>query len=90
MPKIIPQAEHHPTEKSPLLAMKFIGLHTKPGDVVLDPFCGSGSTLDGANRLGRKWIGIELDAQFVVMAQERMNRATVLPKEVAIEQGRLF
>ena len=89
-PKIIPSKDQHPTEKPTELAQFFIRLHTKPGDVVLDPFCGSGSTLDAANRLGRRWVGIELDQQFHDMASERMNRATVLPPKVAFEQGRLF
>ena len=89
-PKILPSIYQHPTEKTPKLAQIFIGLHTKPGDVVLDPFCGSGSTLDAANRMGREWIGIELDKKYYDMASERMNRAVVLPPEKAIEQGRLF
>ena len=90
VPKIIPSSDQHPTEKDPRLAMHFIRLHSTPGDVILDPFCGSGSTLDGANRMGRKWIGIELDDQFYAMSTERMNRAVVLPPEQAMEQGRLF
>lgn len=90
VPKIIPSADQHPTEKDPRLAMHFIKLHTAPGDVVLDPFCGSGSTLDGANRLGRRWVGIEMDEQFHSMASERMNRAEILEPEKAAEQGRLF
>ena len=90
VPKIIPAADQHPTEKSPKLAQHFIALHSKPGDIVLDPFCGSGSTLDAANRIGRKWIGIELDPVFHAMASERMNRAAVLPPEKAFEEGRLF
>ena len=90
VPKIIPSADQHPTEKSPRLAQHFIGLHSKPGDVVLDPFCGSGSTLDAANRMGRKWVGIELDGQFCAMANERMRRAVILPPDEAMKEGRLF
>ena len=89
-PKIIPSQDQHPTEKPVELATLFINYDTRSGDSVLDPFCGSGSTLDAANRLGRKWIGIELDPQFHAMASERMNRAIVLPPQKAIEQGRLF
>jgi len=90
VPKIIPTADQHPTEKPPELAMKFIGLHSAPGDIILDPFCGSGSTLDAAHRMGRKWIGIEIDPVFHNTASERMNRAVILPPKIAIEQGRLF
>jgi len=89
-PKIIPSKDQHPTEKPAELASLFIGYHSKPGDVVLDSFCGSGSTLDAANRMGRKWIGIELDPVFHAMASERMNRAEILPPKTALEQGRLF
>ncbi len=88
--KIIPSANQHPTEKPCELAMKFIGLHTKPGDVVLDPFAGSGSTLDAANRMGRQWVGIELDPEFHAMATARMRRAEVLSPVEAFEEGRLF
>ena len=89
-PKIIPSADQHPTEKPVELAMHFIKLHTKRGDIVLDPFAGSGSTLDAANRLGRKWIGIEIDPQFHAMATARMRRAAILPPEEAFEEGRLL
>ena len=90
VPKIIPSAGQHPTEKSTKLAEHFIKLHSKPGDIILDPFAGSGSTLDGANRMGRQWVGIELDQQFHAMATERMRRAVVLPPDVAMLEGRLF
>jgi DNA modification methylase len=59
--KIIPGADQHPTEKPPELAAHFIGLHTQPGELVLDPFMGSGSTGLAAIRLGRKFLGIETD-----------------------------
>jgi DNA modification methylase len=89
-PKIIPSKDQHPTEKPVELAMHFIKLHSQPGDIVLDPFAGSGSALDGANRLGRQWIGIECDEIFFKMGTERMRRAVVLPPEEAISDGRLF
>jgi DNA modification methylase len=59
--KIIPGANQHPTEKPPELAAHFIGLHTQPGELVLDPFMGAGSTGLAAIRLGRKFLGIEID-----------------------------
>ena len=88
--KILPRSDQHPTEKPAELAMKFIGYHTKRGDLVLDPFCGSGSTLDAANRMGRRWIGIELAPEFHAMATARMREAIVLPPEEALKEGRLF
>jgi site-specific DNA-methyltransferase (adenine-specific) len=62
----------HPTQK-PVRSLKpVIEAFSKPGDVVLDPFCGSGSTLLAAKILGRRYIGIELDAEYAKTAQERL------------------
>lgn len=66
----------HPNEKPVELPAKFIAAHTKPGQIVLDPFCGSGTTLLAAERLGRKWIGIELDPKWVRIAEERIAAET--------------
>jgi len=74
--KIIPRAEQHPTEKPVELARHFILLHTRPGDTVLDPFMGSGSTGQACIETGRNFIGIELDPKFYVMAHERLNRCS--------------
>jgi site-specific DNA-methyltransferase (adenine-specific) len=72
--KIIPAANQHPTEKPWQLAAHFIGLHAQPGETVLDPFMGSGSTGEAAIKLGRDFIGIELDPQFYDMATKRLAR----------------
>ena len=58
--KIIPRSDEHPTPKPIELASHFIQLHTQPGDVVLDPFAGGGTTGVAAAALGRKFIGIEI------------------------------
>lgn len=63
----------HPTQK-PVAALKpLIEAFTQQGDVVLDPFCGSGSTLLVANILNRKYFGIELDAQYHAGANRRLH-----------------
>jgi DNA modification methylase len=63
----------HPTQK-PLEALSpIIAALTEPGQLVLDPFCGSGSTLVAAKTLGRDSIGIELDAGYVRTARERIT-----------------
>ena len=64
--------EFHPTTKPVELVEWFIQWHTKPGQIILDPFCGSGTTLVAAERLGRKWIGIEIDPKHVETAEKRI------------------
>ena len=80
IPKIIPSAHDHPTPKPVALARHFIELHTQPGDLILDPFCGGGSTLSAAKETGRRAIGIEIDPAFCtltrrVLAQDYFNFA---------------
>lgn len=73
--KIIPAADQHPTEKPPELAAWFISLHSRAGDVVLDPFMGCGSTGVAAIRGRRKFIGIELDEKFYDAARRKIDAA---------------
>ena len=62
----------HPTQK-PVRSLKpVIEAFTRPGDVVLDPFCGSGSTLLAAKILGRRYVGIELSAEYAKAARDRL------------------
>lgn len=62
----------HPTQK-PIAAMKWLIRYlTKPGDIVLDPFAGTGTTLVAAKFLGRKAIGIEINAAFCKAAKDRV------------------
>src|ERR1700686_2990168 len=63
----------HPTQK-PVPSLKpVIEAFTRRGDIVLDPFCGSGSTLLAAKILGRRYIGIELDAEHSKTAERRLS-----------------
>jgi len=78
--KIIPSKTQHPTEKPVSLAGHFIQLHSKPGDVVLDPFSGSGSTLDACEKYNRAWIGIELSEEYCAIAAERLRVETAQRK----------
>jgi site-specific DNA-methyltransferase (adenine-specific) len=52
----------------------FIRLHTKEGDLVLDPFLGSGTTAVACLRTKRHYIGIELDAEYCAIAEERVRQ----------------
>lgn len=62
----------HPTQK-PLELMRYlVKQYTNPGDIVLDPFCGCGSTLAAAQAEGRRSIGIELDPAFAATTRRRL------------------
>jgi DNA modification methylase len=58
------------------LVSDLIRASTKPGDLVLDPFLGSGTTAVAAERTRRKWIGVESNPEYVKMACERLARMT--------------
>ena len=68
----------HPTQKLEALLYRIMLASTKPGDVVLDPFFGTGTTGAVAKRLGRRWIGIERESAYVEAAQERIEAALPL------------
>jgi len=79
----------HPTQKPEALLHRVVLASTKPGDVVLDPFFGTGTTGAVAKRLGRRWLGIERDPGYAALATARI--AAVVPAAhelVAIESKR--
>ena len=65
----------HPTQKPEKLLAKLILASSSPGDTVLDPFLGSGTTSVTAKKLGRHYIGIELEPRYCVWAEQRLERA---------------
>ena len=65
----------HPTEKPVGLLEDIITSVTRPGDLILDPFAGSGSTLAAAKQTGRRYIGVELDAGCFETARQRLEGA---------------
>jgi site-specific DNA-methyltransferase (cytosine-N4-specific) len=67
----------HPARFPRALPEFFIKFLTKPGDVVLDPFAGSAVTGEAAEALGRKWVGIEVNSEYVKGARVRFDRAPV-------------
>jgi len=69
----------HPFEKPRSLISRLIFNHTKAGDVIFDPFCGSGTTLVCAKTMGRKAIGIDASKTACDMAVERLESTSVPP-----------
>jgi site-specific DNA-methyltransferase (adenine-specific) len=65
----------HPTQKPEKLVAKLILASSQPGDLVLDPFVGSGTTAVVAKKLGRRYLGIEQDETFCCWAQKRLDLA---------------
>jgi modification methylase len=63
----------HPTQKPEALLHRVLMASTRRGDVVLDPFAGSGTTAAVAKRLGRRFIAIEREAEYARLAQERVD-----------------
>jgi modification methylase len=66
-------AKAHPTQKPEALLHRVILAATRPGDVVLDPFFGTGTTGAVAKRLGRGFIGIERDPAYAALARKRID-----------------
>jgi DNA modification methylase len=67
----------YPTQKPEALLERILRACSRPGDLVLDPFCGSGTTLVVAQRLGRRWIGIDASYLAVGIARQRLARSSV-------------
>lgn len=69
----------HPTQKPEALLYRVISASTNPGDVVLDPFFGSGTTGVVAKRLHRCWIGIESNPDYIQAARQRIESTIAAP-----------
>jgi DNA modification methylase len=65
----------YPTQKPLALLERIIAASSNPGDVVLDPFCGCGTAVDAAQRLGRQWIGIDVTHLAVNLIKHRLRTA---------------
>lgn len=71
----MPENTDHPTQKSEKLLAKLVQASTNPGDVIFDPFLGSGTTSVVAHKLGRKYAGIELVEDYALLAEKRLSLA---------------
>jgi len=64
----------HPTQKPLSLLRRIVRASTQPGDLILDPFCGSGTTGVAALELGRRFIGVDLSHEYLALAERRMSQ----------------
>ena len=77
------EAGLHPTQKPVRLMQALIELTTLEGQIVLDPFCGSGSSLVAAKNCGRKYIGFEINPEYARVADQRIHEC--LPRQSALK-----
>jgi site-specific DNA-methyltransferase (adenine-specific) len=73
----MPENTDHPTQKPEKLIAKLLLASSKPGDVILDPFLGSGTTSVVARKLGRHYIGIEAESDYCLLAERRLELAQI-------------
>ena len=73
----VQQGEGHPTVKPLAMACDWVRLFTNPGDVVLDPFAGSGTTLRAAVNEGRRAIGVEIDERYCELIAKRLAQGAL-------------
>ena len=71
----MPENTIHPTQKPEKLIAKIILASSNKGDVIFDPFLGSGTTSVVAKKLGRHYIGIEKEKEYVALAEHRLELA---------------
>jgi len=65
----------YPTQKPLALLERIIAASSNPGDIVLDPFCGCGTAIEAAEKLGRRWIGIDVTYLAIHVIEERLVKA---------------
>ena len=64
----------HPAMYPQKLAGDHIATWSNPGDLVLDPFCGSGTTAKAAKELGRRFLGLEINPEYCAIAERRLSQ----------------
>lgn len=67
-----PERVGYPTQKPEALLARIIAASSRPGDLVLDAYCGGGTTLAAAQKLGRRWVGIDRNAEAIAVARQRL------------------
>ena len=76
------EALGYPTQKPLALLERLIKVSSRPGDLVLDPFCGCGSAVVAAHQLGRRWVGIDISSMAIDIVQERRLEALGIQAEI--------
>ena len=83
----MPENTDHPTQKPEKLIAKLILASSAPGDLVFDPFLGSGTTSVVAKKLGRRYLGIEREADYCCLAEKRLALAETDPSIQGYSEG---
>ncbi|HMQ51376.1 MAG TPA: DNA methyltransferase [Anaerolineae bacterium] len=83
----MPENTDHPTQKPEKLLAKLILASSNPGDLVFDPFLGSGTTSVVAKKLGRRYVGLEFDEGYCCLAEKRLALAETDPRIQGYEDG---
>ncbi|APB34225.1 DNA methylase N-4/N-6 domain-containing protein [Gloeomargarita lithophora Alchichica-D10] len=83
----MPENTDHPTQKPEKLVAKVILASSNVGDVVFDPFLGSGTTPVVAKKLGRQFFGVELDEMYACLAEKRLEIAEIEPGIQGYSEG---
>lgn len=83
----MPENTNHPTQKPEKLIAKLILASSNKGDIVFDPFLGSGTTAVTAKKLGRHFVGIEKEKEYVALALKRLTLAEENPDIQGYENG---
>lgn len=83
----MPENTSHPTQKPEKLIAKLILASSNKGDMVFDPFLGSGTTAVVAKKLGRRFVGIEQEKEYIALALKRLDMADSNPQIQGLEDG---
>lgn len=83
----MPENTDHPTQKPEKLLAKIILASTNKGDIIFDPFIGSGTTAVVAKKLGRKYVGVEVDEFYCCLAEKRLELAEKNKRIQGYEDG---
>ncbi|MCL4362399.1 site-specific DNA-methyltransferase [Candidatus Parvarchaeota archaeon] len=81
------ERQKYPTQKPLPLLERIISSSSDEGDIVLDPFCGCGTTLVAAQKLKRKWIGIDINSVACSLMKKRMTEFNIDTSIIKVDQG---